>query len=86
MTSLDSAAENLSKEDFNKEFFCVGKAHEEGITVKDVDPRQLQIGIRSEMEHTTSKKIATKIALDHLTEIPDYYTRLQKMEGEALHQ
>jgi len=48
-----------------------------------VDIRQLEMGIKVEMEHTTDKKIAEKIALDHLREIPDYYTRLLKMEREA---
>jgi len=48
-----------------------------------VDPKQLEMGIKVEMEHTTDKKIAEKIALDHLREIPDYYTRLLKMEREA---
>jgi hypothetical protein len=44
---------------------------------------QLQIGIQVEMEHTSDPKTAKKIALDHLKEIPDYYTRLTEMEAEA---
>lgn len=44
---------------------------------------QLKIGVKIEQEHTTDKKIAEKIARDHLKEIPDYYTRLAKMEKEA---
>jgi len=51
--------------------------------VMRVDSKQLQMGIKVEMEHTTDKAIAKKIALDHLHEIPDYYTRLLKMEREA---
>ena len=52
---------------------------------KDVkhDPKQLKMGIKVEMEHTTDVIISRKIALDHLKEIPDYYTRLDKMEKEA---
>jgi len=47
------------------------------------DPKQLEMGIKVEMEHTTNPIISRKIALDHLAEIPDYYTRLDKMEKEA---
>lgn len=47
------------------------------------DPKELEMGIEVEMEHTTNPLISRKIALDHLTEIPDYYTRLAKMEKEA---
>jgi hypothetical protein len=43
-----------------------------------VDPTQLSIGIQVEMEHTNDPKIAQEIALDHLTEDPEYYTKLIK--------
>ncbi len=42
--------------------------------------RQLEKGIKVEMEHTTSKKVAKAIAKDHLFESPDYYRALEKME------
>ena len=45
--------------------------------------RQLKMGIPIEHEHTKDKDIATDIALQHLDEIPDYYTRLKKMEKSA---
>ena len=32
-----------------------------------------------EHEHTKNHKLAKYIALQHLDEIPDYYTRLKKM-------
>ena len=41
---------------------------------------QLKKGIEVEQEHTTDKKIAKEIALDHLKEFPDYYDRLAKAE------
>ena len=41
-----------------------------------VNPAQLAIGVQVEMEHTNNEKIATEIALDHLTEDPEYYTKL----------
>jgi len=56
---------------------------EKGITEADVDPKQLAMGIEVEYEHTDSPEEAKKIALDHLAEIPDYYSRLKKMEDEA---
>lgn len=50
---------------------------------KDVDQKELEMGIKIEMEHTHDKETAKEIAIDHLTEIPDYYTRLEKMEKKA---
>lgn len=44
---------------------------------------QLAKGIGIEREHTYSYNAAKEIALDHLSEIPDYYTRLNKMEKAA---
>jgi hypothetical protein len=44
---------------------------------------QLKMGVSTEMEHTTSRKVAKGIAKAHLVEIPDYYTRLRKMEKQA---
>ena len=44
---------------------------------------QLEMGIPIEHEHTQDKDLATDIALQHLDEIPDYYTRLKKMEASA---
>ena len=37
--------------------------------------RELQIGSKIELEHTNSKKVARKIAKDHLKEYPNYYTK-----------
>jgi hypothetical protein len=45
--------------------------------------KQLEMGIPIEHEHTKDKDLATDIALQHLGEIPDYYTRLKKMESDA---
>lgn len=43
---------------------------------------QIEKGIPVEREHTTSDQLALEIVLDHLTEMPDYYTRLKKMERD----
>jgi ribosomal protein S18 acetylase RimI-like enzyme len=42
--------------------------------------RQIQKGVKIEMEHTNDEEKATEITMDHLTEFPDYYDRLDKME------
>lgn len=44
----------------------------------EVDPVELSLGQTVEMEHTTDPDIATEIALDHLSEDPQYYTKLRK--------
>lgn len=40
------------------------------------DPLEISVGIKVEMEHTNSIEAAREIALDHLVENRDYYTRL----------
>jgi hypothetical protein len=57
------------------------------------DVEQFRMGMDVELEHglqdsdtnvTNDDPLVTgKIALAHLNEIPDYYTRLEKMEKEA---
>lgn len=46
--------------------------------------KQLDMGITVEFEHTYDPDIAKEIAMDHLAEIPDYYTRLKNMEDTAI--
>ncbi len=41
---------------------------------------QLKMGIKVEKEHTKEPEMARKIALQHLDELPDYYSRLKKIE------
>lgn len=62
---------------------------------RTIRKNELKKGVRVEAEHTkgklfkqkkaskTRKCLQTKIAKDHLREIPDYYTRLNKMERKA---
>ena len=64
-----------------------------GIDWKKFDVEQFRMGLDVELEHglvdprtnvTNDDEIMTgKIALAHLNEFPDYYTRLEKMENEA---
>ena len=41
-------------------------------------PTELKHGSKEEMEHTSSKKVAKRIAKDHLKEDPKYYAKLKK--------
>jgi hypothetical protein len=45
---------------------------------------QLKLGIKTEMEHTDSRKQAKEIAMDHLAENPKYYTKLKKTKLEEI--
>lgn len=55
----------------------------DGDPSSNFDPEELAMGIEVEKEHTVDKELSEEIAKDHLKEIPDYYTRLEKMEDEA---
>lgn len=69
----------------------IGKAL--GVDWSRFDVEQYRMGLDVELEHglvdphtnvTNDDPIMTgKIALAHLNEFPDYYTRLDKMEKEA---
>ncbi len=64
-----------------------------GIKWNRFDVEQFRMGLDVELEHGTRDPatnvsnddplITGKIALAHLNEFPDYYTRLDKMENEA---
>ena len=47
-------------------------------STSSVNPVQLSLGVQIEMEHTNDPEIAKEIAMDHLTEDPQYYTKLVK--------
>ena len=46
---------------------------------KDVDPKELKMGVEAEMEHTDDPSKAKIIALQHLAEDPKYYTKLKSL-------
>ena len=64
-----------------------------GISWKEFDVEQFRMGMDVELEHGTidpetnvtddDPLITGKIALAHLNEFPDYYSRLSEMEEEA---
>lgn len=77
----------MDPDEFEKNIYgVVSSVLSEGFSKgKDIkhDSDELKMGIEVEYEHTTNPLISRKIAMDHLVEIPDYYTRLKKMEDEA---
>ena len=80
-----------------KKVFTAKKAKEIGealgIDWSKFDVEQFRIGMDVELEHGTENSVTNvtnddplmtgKIALAHLNEFPDYYTRLLKLEEEA---
>lgn len=80
-----------------KKHFTIEEAHEIGdklgIDWSRFDVEQFRMGLDVELEHgshdpstdiTNNDPILTgKIALAHLNEFADYYTRLEKMERKA---
>jgi hypothetical protein len=64
-----------------------------GIDWSKFDVEQYRMGLDVELEHglvdphtnvtNDDPTVTGKIALAHLNEFPDYYTRLEKMEREA---
>ena len=52
-------------------------------TPSDFDQDQLSKGIEVELEHTKDRSLAREIAMDHLTEDPEYYDKLQTVEKHA---
>jgi gamma-glutamylcyclotransferase (GGCT)/AIG2-like uncharacterized protein YtfP len=50
-----------------------------------VDPRELAMGIKEEYEHTDDRRIAQRIALDHLGEDPRYYSKLKRCFDHTYH-
>ena len=66
-------ADKMTKKDIANKF---------NVTLQKIE-NEVSMGVKIEMEHVNSKSKAKEIAMDHLVEIPDYYTRLKKMEKEA---
>ena len=60
-----------------------------GVDWSKIDIEQLKQGIKIEQEHGDTVKndpeTIAKIAIDHLKEFPDYYTRLSKIENNEFY-
>lgn len=57
-----------------------------GKSPKDFDLEQLAAGISVELEHTNDRAVAQEIAMDHLSEDPNYYRKLKKVESKSYDQ
>jgi len=82
---LAETAENVDTDELgqlrNKQAAdTTGLADYAGTGITDVDPDELRKGMTVELEHTKDSSLAKEIALDHLTESPDYYTKLETIE------
>lgn len=62
--------------------------HLPGGDADKMDPNQFDIaqlteGVKEEMEHTDDPNIAAEIAMDHLSQDPEYYKKLKQVEGDG---
>jgi len=55
----------------------IAKKH--GVSIEEIQ-KQLKMGIKVEGEHTSDKTAAKITALQHLDEVPNYYSKLKKVE------
>jgi len=69
-------SDNLSILDIVKKHFPDSISKENIKNILD----QLKTGIDVEMEHTDNPEIGFEIAMDHLSEMPDYYSKLSTIE------
>jgi len=88
---LDTVADHLSHGEDDterkkevKEAFKSYKSVEEiakkhKVSEEDIE-KQLEMGMKVEKEHTTDSQVAKEIALQHLDELPNYYSKLKKVE------
>jgi len=56
----------------------------DGKAVTNYELKELLEGIKFEREHTSDNLLALEMAMDHLERIPDYYTRLSRLERECV--
>lgn len=66
-------ADKMTPKDIAKKF---------NVSVEDVK-NQIEKGKKVESEHTDDEEKQTEIASDHVSEFPDYYDRIEKMEKQA---
>lgn len=64
-------------------FWSKGRAMDKKFDFTSADPKEVKMGMEVEKEHTDNKYMAYRIAIDHLAEMPNYYTELAKMEKEG---
>ena len=88
----------LHPEDVKKRDFTLDEAKEIGDSIdidwNQINPKEFRMGLKIELEHGNKNpdtnvtdddmEITAKIALAHLNEIPDYYTKLKTIEKASL--
>jgi len=69
---------NQSKRVTYKEFFGkkISGGKGDDLPEKNVDPKELSMGMKVEKEHTEDDVVSKDIAMDHLAEDPHYYSKL----------
>jgi hypothetical protein len=67
--NINESEDELKDNKLTPEF--LSKKH--GVNINDIK-KEIKIGTKIEMEHTTSKQSAEKIAMDHIEEFPEYYS------------
>lgn len=74
----DEEVKKIAESDIKKEKIPGGRSDSEvrEKATELYDPMEISVGIKVEMEHTNNIEAAREIALDHLVENRDYYTRL----------
>lgn len=95
MSSIKKAGEKIGSllDSSKPEFRALRGGKSDGMTIDDIAEKhgvsvdviksQIAKGVKIEYEHTRLHQVAQRIAMDHLSEIPDYYDRLIAMEREA---
>jgi hypothetical protein len=78
-----TAIKDAYKIDINNFKDKIPGGHADGKPVINYDLKQLLAGINFERDHTKDNMLALELAMDHLESIPDYYTRLARMDWEC---
>jgi hypothetical protein len=73
---LDEESTNLKKEHLKALDMFYREGRHKGKDEKGLSKKELAIGTKIEMEHTSHKKIAREIAKDHVKEFPQYYSKI----------
>ena len=76
--SIKGDLDNPDSDPKNKLKGGIGDSTEE----KDLPQDELEEGEEVEKEHTSDKGVAKEIATDHLTEDPEYYSKLKEVEAK----
>jgi hypothetical protein len=74
--SISSGTPELKKIQFSESKKTLTEkeiAEKHNVDIEDIK-KEISIGVKIEMEHTEDKKEARKIAMDHISEVADYYS------------